>query len=438
PNFREQWLLEPQETLVDYGIKLNSAETSPLWQSNFAEKLGREHLITKRWQHWQKLARETKPDSVLKNLIASPKNLHFKAWRERQIARANSQFQKSVRENVTHHLPLTFELSKGCSIGCSFCAISAPRLDDIFFYSQENAKLWSDVIKLLKEILGAAAGGGFCYWATDPLDNPDYEQFCSDFHRILGIFPQTTTAQPLKNPDRTRALLKLSRQKGCHHNRFSILSLKMLDRVCEEFSAEELAFVQLALQNKEANGIKARAGRAREKSLDQGTPDSELPEQGTIACVTGFLFNMVDRSVKLISPCNASDRWPDGYIIYDQGTFTNAEDLKILLERMIEDNMPLTVRPNQLMSFRPDLNYESLSDGFRLSNRIKTYSFRHEPYIKELGDLIAQGNKTAREIAAILESDGTPLALTFYHLNLIFEKGIVDEEPKLTKVLVKS
>ncbi|MEM7592907.1 MAG: hypothetical protein AAF383_15550, partial [Cyanobacteria bacterium P01_A01_bin.83] len=47
PNFREQWLLEPQETLVDYGIKLNSAETSPLWQSNFAEKLGREHLITK-------------------------------------------------------------------------------------------------------------------------------------------------------------------------------------------------------------------------------------------------------------------------------------------------------------------------------------------------------------------------------------------------------
>lgn len=435
PNFREQVFLKPEETMTRYGIELKAEEMRPLWELNFAQTLGEEHSITNSWKHWQKFAQETEPGLVFKNLIASPKNLHFKAWRERQIARVSSQFKKSVQENVTVHMPSTFELSKGCSVGCSFCAISAPRLGDIFFYDQENARLWREVLELLKEILGDAAGGGFCYWATDPLDNPDYEKFCSDFHEILGTFPQTTTAQPLKDPARTRAFLKLSREKKCHYNRFSILSLKMLDLVYEEFSAEELSFVQLALQNKEANKVKARAGRAREKSLNQGESDSDLPEQGTIACVTGFLFNMVDRSVKLISPCNASERWPNGYIIYDQGDFSNANDLKILLERMIEDNMPLTVRPQQLMAFRPDLNYESLPDGFQLSNRFKTYKFRHESYLKQLGHLISKGDKTAQDIVTIFKSYGIPLALIFHYLNLMFEKGILDEEPKEPKIL---
>jgi len=35
-----------------------------------------------------------------------------------------------------------------------------------------------------------AAGRGFCYWGTDPMDNPDYEKFCLDFHEVLGIFPK--------------------------------------------------------------------------------------------------------------------------------------------------------------------------------------------------------------------------------------------------------
>ncbi|MGL4882761.1 MAG: radical SAM family RiPP maturation amino acid epimerase, partial [Waterburya sp.] len=195
------------------------------------------------------------------------------------------------------------------------------------------------------------------------------------------------------------------------------------------------AFVQLELQNQEANRIKAKAGRSREKSIENEEQDAELPEQGTIACVTGFLFNMVDRSVKLISPCNASERWPDGYIVYDQGTFTNAENLKILLERMIDDNMPLTVRPQQLISFRPDLKYESLPNGFRLSNQLKSYNFQQAPYLKELGNLINKGDKTAQEIAVICESFGILPTLTFYHLNLMFEKGNLDEEPKLEEFI---
>jgi radical SAM family RiPP maturation amino acid epimerase len=290
--------------------------------------------------------------------------------------------------------------------------------------------LWYEVLELMKDILGSAASAGVCYWATDPLDNPNYEKFCSDFHAVLGTFPQTTTALPMKDPVRTRSLLKLSCEKGCLLNHFSILSLKMLNQVHEKFSAEELTFVNLVLQNEEASKIKANAGRVRERNLKKGEEDSEFPEQGTIACVTGFLFNMVDRSVKLISPCNANDRWPLGYIVYDEGTFSDANELKILLERMISDHMPLAVRPNDLMNFRHDLKYESLDDGFKLSTKSKTFNFRHDPYLRELGDVIHKGSKTAQEIADMFDTRGVSPAYTFHNFNLMLEKGVLDDEPK--------
>ena len=433
PSFRKQVCVEPYQTIIDYGIKLEPEEIGHLLESNFAQNIPKNDPIITRYEHWKKIVEQEKPSNHLKSAISSLPNLHFKTWRERQIARTTSQFKKWVQDSIPH-FTVSLELNKGCSVGCAFCGVSAPSLSDIFYHNQENAQLWREILEVLKEILGSAAGVGFCYWATEPMDNPDYENFCSDFHEILGFFPQTTTAQPLKNPDRTRALLKLSREKKCHYNRFSILSLKMLDLIHKEFTAEELAFVQLELHNKEAKRIKASAGRSREKSTKKPEQGSELSEQGTIACISGFLFNMVDRSVKLISPCNASERWPNGYIVYAQETFTDAEDLKIILGRMIEDNMPLTIRPEQLVAFRPDLNYESLPDGFRLSNRLKTYNFRHEPQIKELGDLISRGDKTAQEIVTIFKSSGVPLALIFHHLNLMFEKGILDEEPKAPKI----
>ncbi len=140
---------------------------------------------------------------------------------------------------------------------------------------------------------------------------------------------------------------------------------------------------------------------------------------------------MVDRSVKLISPCNANDRWPLGYIVYNEGTFSNVDELKILLERMITDNMPLRVRPNDLMSFRRDLKYESLTDGFQLSTPFKTFKFRHEPYLRELGEVIHKGDKTAEDIASMFDTCGVSPAYTFHYFNLMFEKGVLDDEPKL-------
>lgn len=428
PDFQEQVAADPYNAVVHYNLKLSTEEIRTLSNKELAKINGEELPDSAFLKRYWKIAEKFRTQPI-KSLAGSLSNHCFKAWRERQIARTTSQVIKPVHDSIIH-APVCFELNKGCSVGCWFCGVSAPRLSDIFFHSPENAKLWREVLELMKEILGPAAGAGFCYWATDPLDNPDYEKFCLDFHEILGTFPQTTTAQPLKDPARIRSLLKLSGEKGCPLDRFSVLSLKMFNQVHEEFSAEELAFVKLALQNEGSNTVKADAGRARGRNIRKGEKESDLPYQGTIACVSGFLFNMVDRSVKLISPCNANDRWPLGYIVYDEGTFSDANDLKILLERMISDNMPLTIRPNALMNFRPDLKYESLDDGFQLSNKLKTFKFRHDTYLRELGEVIHKGGKTAEEIASMFDACGILPAYTFHYFNLMFEKGLLDNEPK--------
>lgn len=428
-DFREQVLADPYKAIADYNLKVDPEELRPLWDTNITETTDESAVISPLLKQCNDLQESFRLKNLLKLLFNYFKDSRFKGWRERQIARAESQFRQTVYHSIAQ-IPVAFELSKGCSIGCSFCGVSAPRLGDIFLYNSANAKLWNEVLELVQEVLGLAVGTGFCYWATDPLDNPDYEKFCRDFHKVLGVFPSTTTAQPLKDINRTKALLKLSEEKGCLTNRFSILSLKMLNQLHKNFSAEELLFVTLALQNNEADTIKADSGRSRERNLKQGKEDSELPDQGTIACVTGFLFNMVDRSVKLISPCNANERWPLGYIVFDEGTFSDAKDLKILLEKMIDDNMPTMVRPTDLISFRPDLKYERLADGFKLSNRIKTFKFRQEIYLRELGEVVYQGGRTAEEIASIFEARGVKTAYTYHYLNLMLKKAVLDDEPK--------
>ncbi len=430
-KFREQLAIDPYGACVRYGLKVNPEDIRPKWDKNFAniseEEIAEEFPLLKLFnqfydQHLERAVNVGIP-------ISSSANLNFWAWRERQIARVGSQVKAYVHREISHFTN-AFELSKGCSVGCRFCGVAAPRLNDIFFYNPDNAKLWREVLEVMTSILGSAFQGSFCYWATDPFDNPDYEKFCADYYAITEVFPQTTTAQALKNPQRTRAFLEFSRKKNSLFNRFSILSLKMFEQIHQEFSPEELLTVKLVLLNDEAEDIKAHAGRQRERNLQENIADQELPDQGTIACVSGFLFNMVERSVKLISPCNANERWPLGYIVYDQGTFTNADELSTLIQRMIRDRMPLTVQPDDLMCFRQDLKYESLSDGFHLANKVKTFKFVNDPCWRDLGEMIHGGNKTAEQITQLLAAQGVLSEQTSYYLNVLFERAVLDSEPK--------
>ncbi|WGV26497.1 radical SAM family RiPP maturation amino acid epimerase [Halotia branconii] len=435
PELKKQLLIDSHQAVARYNLNINPEEIRVLWDKTHTQKENQADSISLSLKNYRNLINdEVRQAYEIQRIAGSSIEPSYKAWRERQMTRAASELNQLPQTLPEIHFPIAFELSKGCSVGCWFCGVSAPRLGDIFIYNQENARLWREVLELMKEILGPAAGTGFCYCASDPFDNPDYEKFCDDFHAILGIFPPTTTAQPLKNPDRTRFLLKLSLEKGCILNRFSILSLKMLDQVCNEFSSEELAFVDFVLQNKEADIPKSYSGRAREHNHRKAEKSQEILNNtlaGSTACVSGFLFNMVDRSVKLISPCNADERWPLGYRVYEKGTFTNADDLKILLKRMINTHMPLTLRPNDRISFRRDLKYENLPDGFQVSTKFHKHKFQNASYIRQLGEVIYKGDKTAEEIALLFNVCGIPSATIYHFLNLIFEHGVLDDEPKM-------
>lgn len=429
PEFRNSVAITPAQTLAQYHLKIPFTEIRWLWDKEFRNSQQDQGIplpaslefffdYQEAFGEWCDRWRYLMPDS----------DPRFNAWRQRQMARADSELSKTINAQIGHS-PACFELTKGCSVGCWFCGISAPRFSDIFTYTPANSQLWRDVLEVIKEICGPAAASSFCYWATDPLDNPDYEKFIEDFYGILGEYPQTTTAQPMKDPARVRALLKLSKSKGFAYDRFSILSLKILESVFAEFSPEDLINIWPVMQNKDALVIKALAGRTLEKNKKAGEAD-EQRVQSTIACVTGFLFNMVERSVKLISPCKADDRWPNGYRIYAQGTFETASDLKILLERMITQQMPLGIRENEIVRFRRDLRHENLDDGFKLLTRYLTLKFRNRPLIKELGLAILKGDKTAAEIATEFEKLGVPIAETYYSLNLMFNRGVLDDEPQ--------
>lgn len=416
-------------------FELTQREIEFLWGSKLWEQYpDQEELASAATKYFRKFIEEFVPSETRKELLLSPKDSQFRAWQERQIKRLESILNPEISA-VAYKYPLCFELTKGCSVGCWFCGVSARSLSGTFLYTSQNRDLWRGILEVMQKFLGSAASACFLYHATDPFDNPDYEKFCEDAHGILGVFPQTTTAQALKDPSRTRDFLKLSLQKGQKHNRFSILSLQVLKQVHEKFSAEELAFTALEFQNKEteAEHQKVSSGRARQKYKKQHTSEDELwndsdLSEGSITTVTGFLLNMVDSTVKLVSPCIADDHWTEGYRVHTERTFIDANHLKEILEEIRSTHMKAEVMSSDQVKFRRDLEHESTSEGFHVYTKFKTFKFSNAIYGKFLGEAICESDKTVEDLVAKLSTLKVPRKEVFKALNLLFRNGLLDDE----------
>ena len=426
--FRELLLRSPFEATRSYGLTTDAEALRPVWDAHYDRQAPVAPCV-ERYRAFvgEKLAHR---DELRRN--STPNSPYFHHWRRRHMARTTSQLGPAKAHGIVHPLA-AFELSKGCSVGCWFCGISAPKLGDIFAYSDANRGLWRDVCSVWREEIGPAAEQAFLYWATDPMDNPDYERFACDFHELCGHFPQTTTALPLRDVERTRRLLRLSEERGCLLNRFSLLTLKILQRVHQQFSAEELAFVELVLQIRKDTPSKAVAGRALEKALKQGEVDYET---STIACISGFLISMVDRSLRLISPCPASQRWPLGYQVFAEATFETAEDFRTQLRRLTsESTMPSAISAAHPVGLRPDLTWTVSERGLTVSSKHLHQTFRglNPEALESLGQMLAARQFNAEQVA--LES-GADMALVFMVLNQMLGVGVLDEEPKLLHAAV--
>jgi radical SAM family RiPP maturation amino acid epimerase len=433
PVFRADTLKDARGTAVRYGLQADPEEIRLLWDTEACKTYSPGDpapLTVRRYQSFVQGKLE------YRDLIRSaghPLDPGFKNWRIRQVHRTAVELGISRAHSIVH-APIVFELSKGCSVGCWFCGVAAPKLDGHWRYEGANARLWQEILTVAKNIIGPAAGRGFCYWASDPLDNPDYEEFLKDFHSILGIFPQTTTAIPQRNPERTRELLKLSDTLDGELNRFSVITLSQLDKIFQAFTAEELVFVELVTQNEGALTAKSVAGRAREPrfrgKLEKRSPMIDPTQPGTIACVSGFHFSLIDRTIRLISPCNSCDEWPLGYRIYDEQQFDTAADVEAILRRMIRDQMPARLTIDREIGIRRGLELDFIEQGFILKAPTMKYSFHGQLPWVPLGQLLSHGRHRVREIILTLERDASvPAEFTLLMLNQLFEFGCFEKDP---------
>lgn len=419
--FRELLEQSPREAALRYGLRADAEAARPIWDANADQTLPASQGVDR----YRSFVREKLAHRDELRHTSRPHSAPFHAWRLRQMARTASQLGPSKAHGIVHPLA-AFELSKGCSVGCWFCGISAPKLGDVFVYTDANRGLWRDICQVWRDEIGPAAEQAFLYWATDPMDNPDFEKFSCDFHELCGYFPQTTTALALRDLERTRRLLRLSEERGCLLNRFSLLTLKILERVHQSFTAEELTFVELVMQIRKETASKAVAGRALEKALKNGDVDYQT---STIACISGFLVNMVDRTIRLISPCPASSRWPLGYQIFGEGTFATAEDFRRQLRRLTsEELMPMTVTSQRTVGLRSDLSWSMSPKGLTLSSYYLHQTFRglDAEGLEKLGRMLAERRWSAETVALEVDRD---LATVFLILNQMLKVGILDEEP---------
>lgn len=344
-----------------------------------------------------------------------PKHPAFRAWRARQQNRCWAELGK--RNESIIHVPMTFELDLGCSVGCPFCGVMAGRLQKVCRYD-EDGELWKSVLAFAKETIGDAAGQATCYYATEPLDNPDYEKFVDDFFDVFGIVPQLTSAASMRKPERTRAYLTETLKKYRRIHRFSVLSLDILHKIFETFTPEELLCVELLPQFAEApHNMFAKAGRARQAD----SLHVEEAEGNTIACISGFVVNMAEKTIRLITPCGSSEEHPTGEIIVAKESFEGLDGFKRVLVSLIDRYMQQEFPKDQPLWLRPTVSFNKTEEGIEF---FRTEKFR----LKFLGaddlsptlyhsvlDKLKAGGKTAYDIAGELmeEIDAFPANIFF-------------------------
>lgn len=461
-KFRQMVAVDTAQAAREFPVDIDPELVRALWDPFYAIQAGRDetelHPVVHEYREFfrgKTIWRGEVKDEC------SPSEPRFQAWRSRQIKR--NVLENGGYDDYIIHTPIAIELTEGCSVGCWFCGVGATKMFESWRYTPENAKLWRELLAVLYDKIGPATKWGFCYWATDPLDNPDYEHFATDFATITGIFPQTTTAQAQKHVERLKKLLPLSNSLGCRVNRFSVLTEPLLRQIHAAFTADELLNVEIVSQMPGGTVAKANAGLFREKAKERkkvveieekklvelaetqrriaAATESDVtimtPAQpGTIACVSGFLLNMVHRTIKLISPCRANDRWPLGYIVFDEATFTDAQNLSEIVETMMDTHMRIGLDIEDPVRLNPGLEYEQVDDGFHVKSPMTALTFKREDlaeYLHSLGRQVSSGQKTAGEIALTnFFQHGIPEANTIGTLDLMFDHGLLMDRHGLT------
>ena len=363
----------------------------------------------------------------------------YTAWRFRRVAAVRNElgwFGWSL-DHPCHAV----EMAVGCSVRCGFCAFDAGKLQTVFDFSRpENRELVRAVATGMDRVLGWPAGHGMLYWSTEPHDNPHYVKLLEFWQELTGAMLCTATARA--GVDWVRELIGYYSTGPVPWPRISVLSRGMLRRLHAAFSPMELRDTQMLMQQKDGEVRRAKVPGGRERMLRrlvgaddlrdvdfENLPEGFEPPQGSIACISGPLVNMVNRTVKLISPCYTTMQHRYGYRVFDETTFDGGpEGFEAALKRIVARSMVARPYPEMPMRWRDDLKAAPQPDGFTLLSPTTRRDFRRGELHVRTAELVGRGDLTYEQIFDTLSDNpriGPMVALAM--LDSLFRKGLLCE-----------
>ena len=301
-----------------------------------------------------------------------------------------------------------------------------------FEYTTPHAALWRGTLEAARA-LRAGAGCGFCYWATDPLDNPDYEKFVADFHRFWGGF-RRRRLRPVRDLAQTWALLDMSRRLTHGVERFSVLSPGQFRRLMEAFRPEELLMVELTSRNSIMTSRRRcwRIGGERLMMSGGGVPATSTrntEDGGTIACVSQFVGEHGGAEVRCLDqPCSANERWPLGYMVFGSSSADTPSEFRAGVEAALSKAMKMTVGTDDPIRVHPRLAMTRHEDAVTLSNSAVSVKMKSQIESTVLAEMIAAAATLGEIATARAARCGVPHVWTYQEVQGMWNEGMLDEE----------
>ena len=448
-----------RQTLKDIGVTFAPEAMAPLWlHSDLID--GLPALVTRYddfedapsdvhatlapypelrlWIQWR---HRLERSGLIGKLMLSTKTTlspEYSAWRARRVGAVRNElgwFGWSL-DHPCHAV----EMAVGCSVGCGFCAFDAPRLQTVFDLSRpENRQLVAGVATGFSRVLGWPATHGMLYWSTEPHDNPHYVRLLEFWRELTGGMLCTATARA--GVEWVRDLIGFYTTGPVPWPRISVLSRNVMRRLHRTFTPLEMRDTVLLMQQSDVEELRAKVPGGRERMLQQlveaddlrkvdfeNLPEGFEPPQGSIACISGFLVNMVERTVKLISPCYTTMEYRYGYRVFDETTWDGPDGFEVALRRLIGRSMAPEAYPEMPVRWRDDLKVVPQADGFTLLSPTTRRDFRKGALHRRTAEEIGRGDRTYGQVFDALSDDpaiGPLPALAM--LDSLFKKGYLCE-----------